>query len=199
VSNLEICAKLSTRAEVGYWILNYFPIKDAAGGVILVGKVAVEITDQKKVQQSLRSVTDNLIRNLLLTARDSDVLLRQIMGGSLRQVPSSGANRNRFAVRGLSNPPSVCSLDAMPPVSESGSEPDANAKLRAVALTAKEREVVKLLVKGNGNKGTAAILHISVKTVEAHRERIMLKLGLHSTKELMRHAISEKIVDPADF
>lgn len=68
-----------------------------------------------------------------------------------------------------------------------------------VRLTPKEREVVKLLVKGNGNKQTAAILGISVKTVETHRGRIMLKLHLHSTRELMHYAMSNQIVDPADF
>ena len=50
VSNLEVCAKLPRRNEVGYWVENYFPIKDAAGRVKQVGALVVEITEQKKLQ-----------------------------------------------------------------------------------------------------------------------------------------------------
>jgi DNA-binding CsgD family transcriptional regulator len=65
----------------------------------------------------------------------------------------------------------------------------------AVALTPRERDVVRLLVEGTGNKETAALLGITVKTVETHRARIMLKLGLHSTRELVQYAIHNKILD----
>jgi len=75
------------------------------------------------------------------------------------------------------------------------SERGANATAGAVALTPREREVVKLLVEGTGNKETAAILGITVKTVETHRARIMLKLGLHSTRELVHYAIHNKILN----
>jgi DNA-binding NarL/FixJ family response regulator len=133
-----------------------------------------------------------LIRNLFLTARDSDGLVRQIIEESLTQTPHFGANRNRPAV-------TIPSVQAVREVLEGGSERDANAKEYVAPLTSKEREVVKLLVEGNGNKQTAAMLGISVKTVEAHRATIMHKLGLRSTRELMRYAFNKKIVAPADF
>lgn len=66
--NLEL-SESPKRNEAGYWILNYFPIRDTAGSVKLVGGVVVEITDQKKLRQLVCSVTDKLIRNLLLTAQ----------------------------------------------------------------------------------------------------------------------------------
>src|SRR5260370_242616 len=61
-------------------------------------------------------------------------------------------------------------------------------------LTFREREVIQLLTEGKSNKEVGAILEISVKTVESHRTRIMLKLGIHSITGLVRFAIRNKII-----
>jgi DNA-binding NarL/FixJ family response regulator len=65
-----------------------------------------------------------------------------------------------------------------------------------VMLTAREREVLQKLVEGESNKETAAILNISVLTVETHRANIMQKLGLHSIAELVHYAVRHKIIRP---
>jgi len=184
VSNLEVCAKLPNRPEVGYWIENYFPLRDAAGRVQQVAAVVVEITEQKKLQQSLCSVTEMLFRNLVLTVNNSEAFLRQFTQESRKQIPDSGANHDPSPVTGLSE------------VLEGRSESDVNAKVGVVPLTPREREVVKLLADGRGNKGTAAILGVSVKTIEAHRQRIMLKLGVHTATGLLHYAVTNKILDP---
>jgi DNA-binding NarL/FixJ family response regulator len=56
-------------------------------------------------------------------------------------------------------------------------------------LTSREREVLKLIVEGRTNKETAAVLGISHRTVETHRENILRKLGVRSVAELTRLAI----------
>ena len=61
-------------------------------------------------------------------------------------------------------------------------------------LTSREKEVIQLLAEGKSNKEAATTLSISVKTVEAHRTRIMLKLGVHSITGLVRYAIRNKII-----
>jgi DNA-binding NarL/FixJ family response regulator len=58
-------------------------------------------------------------------------------------------------------------------------------------LTPREREVLQLLAEGNPTKAMADILHVSVKTIESHRKRIMDKLDLHSIAELTKYAIRE--------
>ena len=68
------------------------------------------------------------------------------------------------------------------------------AKRPVTALTTRQREVLQLIAEGKGTRAIAAILHVSVKTVEVHRTRIMLELDLHSTAELTRYAISEGLV-----
>ncbi len=58
-------------------------------------------------------------------------------------------------------------------------------------LTAREQEVLRLLAEGKRVKEIAQFLHVSVKTVESHRQNIMDKLEIHSTIELTRYALRE--------
>jgi len=58
-------------------------------------------------------------------------------------------------------------------------------------LTAREREVVQLLAEGKSTKEAALCLHVSVKTVEVHRHRIMSKLGIRTMAELTKYALRE--------
>jgi DNA-binding NarL/FixJ family response regulator len=54
-------------------------------------------------------------------------------------------------------------------------------------LTAREREVLKLVTEGKSNKEIARILFISPKTVSVHRTNIMTKLNVHNSVELIRY------------
>ncbi len=58
-------------------------------------------------------------------------------------------------------------------------------------LSAREREVLQLLAEGKGTKEIASALHVSAKTIETHRQRIMEKLNAHSVAELTKYAIRE--------
>jgi DNA-binding NarL/FixJ family response regulator len=62
-------------------------------------------------------------------------------------------------------------------------------------LTSREREVLQMIAEGKTNKEIANTLNLSVYTVEAHRGRIMEKLNLHSTGELVRFAIRNGLID----
>ena len=59
----------------------------------------------------------------------------------------------------------------------------------SVTLTARQTEVLQLVAEGRGNKEIADLLHVSVKTVDFHRGRIMGKLGVHNVAELIRYAV----------
>lgn len=58
-------------------------------------------------------------------------------------------------------------------------------------LTNREREVLQLLAEGNSTKEIALKLHVSTKTVESNRRRVMEKLGIHSVAGLTKYAIRE--------
>jgi two-component system, NarL family, response regulator NreC len=61
-------------------------------------------------------------------------------------------------------------------------------------LTNREREVFQLVVEGKTNAEIAEVLFISGKTVDNHRTRLMEKLGVHSTAELVRYAARHKLL-----
>jgi len=60
--------------------------------------------------------------------------------------------------------------------------------------TAREREILRLLVMGKPNKEIGSLLGITVRTVETHRAKIMLKLGVHSIAELIHFAMDRGLV-----
>jgi two-component system response regulator NreC len=61
-------------------------------------------------------------------------------------------------------------------------------------LTAREREVLKLLAQGQTVRSAANILGLSTKTVDAHKFNLMRKLGVHNKAELVLWAVQQKIV-----
>ncbi len=63
----------------------------------------------------------------------------------------------------------------------------------ASPLTAREKEVLQLIAEGRGTKEMAEMLHLSIKTVEAHRQNIMKKLNLKTVAELTKYALREGI------
>jgi len=68
------------------------------------------------------------------------------------------------------------------------------------ALTAREREVLKLLAEGKTVRAAAAVLGLSSKTVDAHKFNLMRKLGIHNKAQLVMWAIQKRVVKiPANF
>ncbi|HMG17945.1 MAG TPA: response regulator transcription factor [Gemmatimonadales bacterium] len=63
-------------------------------------------------------------------------------------------------------------------------------------LTPRERQVLQLVGEGKSTKQIAEVLHISVKTAEFHRGRLMKKLNVHDTANLVRYAIREGFITP---
>jgi DNA-binding NarL/FixJ family response regulator len=61
-------------------------------------------------------------------------------------------------------------------------------------LTPREREIVQLIAEGKSNKDVAALLGVSIKTVETHRAAIMSKLKLGSVADLVRYAVRNGII-----
>ena len=81
--------------------------------------------------------------------------------------------------------------------------PSIQAKLRelkrsggtTVTLSAREREVIRLIALGNSSKEIARILDISPATVGTYRNRLMDKLSLHTVADVVRYAVRAGMVD----
>jgi DNA-binding NarL/FixJ family response regulator len=65
---------------------------------------------------------------------------------------------------------------------------------RLQVLTVRQREVLQLLAEGHTSKEIAGILNVSTKTVEFHKGRIKMELGLRSIAELTKFAVKRGLV-----
>ena len=138
---------------------------------------------------------------IVLTMHESDQMVRRVLdAGALGYVLKSDlATHLVGAVKDVS----AGKLFLTPRVSDivlkgflkngNQAEPRENSRTRP---TPREVQVIRHLAEGKANKEIAAELGITIRTVETHRAKIMLKLGVHSLAELIHYAIRNKIVPP---
>jgi DNA-binding NarL/FixJ family response regulator len=136
---------------------------------------------------------------IILTMHESDVLLQESLNAGAKGylLKEDADDYLASAVEALRQHRTYFSPKITKALSGDGSpltldEADRDVPLNR--LTSREKEVTQLLTEGKRNKEVAGVLGISVKTVEAHRTRIMLKLGIHSITGLVRYAIRNKII-----
>jgi|AutmiccommuBRH23_1029490.scaffolds.fasta_scaffold00054_126 two-component system response regulator NreC len=131
---------------------------------------------------------DPMIRVLILTMHEDKAMLQECLrlgasGYIIKRAAESELIDAIYAVqRGMIyvHPSMIQSLVALPQKSNIHHKGDEE-------LTAREIEVLLLIVDGNTNRQISDKLHISVRTVETHRSNIMDKLNLHSRVELVRY------------
>lgn len=63
-------------------------------------------------------------------------------------------------------------------------------------LTGRQREILQMLAEGKSTRAIAGVLHISIKTVETHRARLMETLGIRDVAGLVRLAIRAGLLPP---
>jgi|ERR1700730_2245572 len=135
---------------------------------------------------------------VVLTMHESDQMVRRVLdAGALGYVLKSDLSAHLVkAVKDVS----AGKLFLTPRVSDIvlkgflkiRNQPDPAAHSQA-RPTPREVEIIRLLAEGKANKEIAARLGITIRTVETHRAKVMLKLGLHSLTELIHYAIRHEI------
>ena len=66
------------------------------------------------------------------------------------------------------------------------------------ALSARERQIMRMVVAGMSSAAIGAELHLSPKTVDTYRSRLMAKLGVHDLANLVRVAVRLGVIDGGD-
>jgi DNA-binding NarL/FixJ family response regulator len=139
-------------------------------------------------------------RILMLTMHAADALIQQtLQAGASGYVLKSDAERDLItAVDALLHNKMFFTAAASSLVLEHLRVGYSRRELAAEKerLSVREREVVQLLAEGKSNKEIGASLHISKRTVDHHRARIMDKLHVQSVGELVLYAVRNKIVEP---
>jgi DNA-binding NarL/FixJ family response regulator len=73
-------------------------------------------------------------------------------------------------------------------------EPEEKSDDPYVILSSREREVLKLLVRGHSLTQIAAILHLSVKTIDTHKTHLMEKLNVTHKSQLVEYALKHGLL-----
>ena len=140
---------------------------------------------------------------LILTIHESDQMVRRVleMGARGYVLKSDMAAHLVQAVRDLANgkislTPKVSTMVLEGFLKGGESRQPENGHARP---TPREVEIIRHLAEGKSNKEIAAELGITLRTVETHRGRIMMKMRLHSLTELIHYAIRDKIITTQDF
>ena len=130
------------------------------------------------------------VRVLVLTMHEEEEYVIHLVraGASGYLVTDSAAGELLAAVRALARGHGYFGPYAARVLAEQYRHPDGQAADPYGSLTAREREVFHLVVDGKTTKDVAKALGISPKTAENHRTRLMEKLDVHNTAELVRYA-----------
>jgi DNA-binding NarL/FixJ family response regulator len=159
-----------------------------------------ELNGFEAAREILKSVPTKV---LILTMYDSDPLIRQALeAGAQGYVLKSDAGRDLVsAVDALRRnktffTPKVAHmvLDGYLGRSTKKNQ-DGSDCSNGVRLTARQKQILLLLVEGKRSKEVALILGMSAQTAETHRANIMRRLDCHSVAELVRYAVRNHIIE----
>lgn len=112
-------------------------------------------------------------------------VLKQSVGSELMQALHEVLNGKTFV-----SPIIAEQAVRLPPTDE----PVMESRGFAHTLSQRQREVLQLVAEGKAIKEIAAVLDVSIKTVEFHKSRIMKQLGLRSTAQLTKYAIANGLI-----
>jgi len=132
---------------------------------------------------------DDYHRRRMLTAGASAYVLKTEASAELVEAIAAVLRGETFVGRSLKSPVTPAGRG---PGQAAGA--DRGFEEGSERLTPRERDVLRLMARGRRTKEVARDLGISAKTVETHRSRIMLKLGIDNLAGLIRFAIRTGIV-----
>jgi DNA-binding NarL/FixJ family response regulator len=142
--------------------------------------------------EAVRRIHDELptTRILVLTVHEEEEYVLPIVraGAAGYLVKDSAVSELLAAVKALAAGQGYFGPQAARALAEQYRRPERSPEDPYGSLTPREREVFHLVVEGKTTKEVAVALGISVKTADNHRSRMMDKLGVHNTAELVRYA-----------
>lgn len=166
---------------------------------IFEGRPEIVITDARMFECAANQAELLILREcagskvLFLHNEEDDDLLREAPGTSCVVRQTSAKELVEMVRRTHAAPRAVLERRA-------AEWPSEEFLPRKRVLTAREREVLKLLAEGRTVRSAADVLGLSMKTVDAHKFNLMRKLGIHNKAELVMWAIQKRVVKlPVNF
>ncbi|MFZ0821061.1 MAG: LuxR C-terminal-related transcriptional regulator [Candidatus Acidiferrales bacterium] len=167
LQDIGFTVSLPGHSEKTQFVVNFCPFRNNTGDLRMIGIIFCEITNKKKLHDRFRD----------LNSRQKKAAFGENMPLGMESIE-------------LSAPPKIHQGLTVK------SESRVQGKRPAECPSHRELQVIQLLAEGNSNKEVAAVLNLSIRTVETYRARLMFKLHLHSVAELVRYAIRNNLIKP---
>lgn len=137
------------------------------------------------------------IRVLILSMHSGEEYVLQALraGAAGYLLKDAATGELELALRGVMRGESWLSPAVSRQVIE-GYEQRAGGTATPEVLTARQREVLRLIAGGKSTKEIAFLLNLSVKTVETYRAQLMERLGIRDVAGLVRYALRTGLVPP---
>jgi len=135
---------------------------------------------------------------LVLSANASRIFVEEVIrSGAAGYVAKNAASSDLFAaIDAVRQGASYLSPAIAQQFVDAIARPGDAAPSGVAALSDREREVLQLIAEGLSSKEIAAMLGVSLKTVDSHRSNLMEKLDIHKVSSLVRFAIRAGLVEP---
>jgi DNA-binding NarL/FixJ family response regulator len=189
-SGWRVCGEAATGAEA------VCKARQLKPDVIVMDITMPELSGWEATRQIRAQVPGATV--LILSMHETGQAVREVLkAGAQGYVLKSDLDRNLIAaVRALGHGERFFSQKVSEIVIEDYLSPESvRREADGQLLTARQRDVVRLLAEGKTNKEVATELGISVKTAEAHRTNVMQRLKLRSFSDLVRYAVRQGIVN----
>ena len=137
---------------------------------------------------------------LILSAHSDDAYVEQVaeLGASGFLLKQTSSHNLATAIREIKKGRTFFSPEVAKRISGQARKDrtlPGSLKKKTNRLSSREVEVLQLIAEGKPNKQVAAELGLSFKTVDKHRQNLMMKLNIHDTAGLTRYAIAEGIIE----
>ncbi|MEI7732389.1 MAG: response regulator transcription factor [Verrucomicrobiota bacterium] len=190
--DIEVVAEAETGRQAVELTLKLRP-------AVVVMDIAMPILNGLEATRQIRKSAPET-KVLILSAHSDDAYIEQVIalgarGYLLKQTSARFLSEAIRAVEKGNTFFAPCIARRLQNLFEKTRTPGELCKKHEACLSSREMEVLQLIAEGQANKQVAAELHISIKTVEKHRQRLMEKLNIHDTAGLTRYAISAGIIE----
>ena len=150
------------------------------GGLEATQRLSESCPDARVVVVSMHGTTEHVARAFRAGARA--FVLKESAGKEVLNAVRAAHTGRRYVSRKIAD---RCGVDEL----RGHRNPPPEGRLER--LSAREREVLRLVVEGRSSAEIARLLTLSPKTVETYRSRLMMKLGIDDLPSLVKFAIQE--------
>lgn len=193
---LDEMPEVAVVAEAGDGAAGLAAVREHAPDLLITDLTMDGMNGFELTEKVTRACPDTKVIVLSMYSSKEHVLRAMSAGASAYLLKDAAESELGLALAAVARGESYLSAGASRRMTELAGGPDLVETDPLARLTARQREVLKLIAEGAGTKQIAHALNISPKTAEVHRSELMSRLGIRDIAGLVRLALRAGLVPP---